>query len=213
MVCLLQNSFYNCLFYTGIPVYWHGSSKLHIKNKCLTFQSTSDKYLMMMVFERLLSQHSFWMPFSKPSLLKEASFLRGGGGHCMTSQRTVAKKTMQIANHDNKKKLGRREKRECKTFIIGIFLSSPLPLLTYLKWYVSLTDQQIGSLGAYPIKKQAECMPSPPSNCTVCYYWLTDYLGSLTVCRVYDLAGWLTNWLSGLLTQWLNELGSEWMSE
>lgn len=51
----------------------------------------------------------------------------------MTSQRTVAKKTMQIANHDNKKKLGRREKRECKTFIIGILLSSPLPLLTYLK--------------------------------------------------------------------------------
>lgn len=50
----------------------------------------------------------------------------------MTSQRTVAKKTMQIANHDNKKKLGRREKREYKTFIIGILLSSPLPLLTYL---------------------------------------------------------------------------------
>lgn len=51
----------------------------------------------------------------------------------MTSQRTVAKKTMQIANHDNKKKLERREKRECKTFIIGILLSSPLLLLTYLK--------------------------------------------------------------------------------
>ena len=48
----------------------------------------------------------------------------------MTSQRTVAKKTMQIANHDNKKKL---ERRECKTFIIGILLSSPLLLLTYLK--------------------------------------------------------------------------------
>ena len=47
---------------------------------------------------------------------------------------------MQIANHDNKKKLERREKRECKTFIIGILLSSPLLLLTYLKWYVSLTD-------------------------------------------------------------------------
>ena len=133
MVCLLQNSFYNCLFYTGIPVYWHGSSKLHIKNKCLTFQSTSDKYLMMMVFERLLSQHSFWMPFSKPSLWKEASFLGGGGGHCMTSQRTVAKKTMQIANHDNKKKLGRREKRECKTFIIGILLSSPPPFIDLFK--------------------------------------------------------------------------------
>ena len=171
----------------------------------------TNTWCMIMVFERLLSQHSFWMPFSKPSPLKEASFL--GGGHCMTSQRTVAKKTMQIANHDNKKKLERREKRECKTFIIGILLSSPLLLLTYLKWYVSLTDQQIGLLGAYPIKKQAECMPSPPSNCTVCYYWLTDYLGSLTVCRVYNLAGWLTNWLSGLLTQWLNELGSGWMSE
>ena len=71
---------------------------------------------MIMVFERLLSQHSFWMPFSKPSLLKEASFL-GGGGHCMTSQRTVAKKTMQIANHDNKKKLGRREKKKGKLLL------------------------------------------------------------------------------------------------
>ena len=70
---------------------------------------------MIMVFERLLSQHSFWMPFSKPSPLKEASFL--GGGHCMTSQRTVAKKTMQIANHDNKKKLGRRIKENTKLLL------------------------------------------------------------------------------------------------
>ena len=131
----------------------------------------------------------------------------------MTSQRTVAKKTMQIAYHDNKKKLGRRE----KNFYYRYFALFPLPLLTYLKWYVSLTDQQIGSLGAYPIKKQAECMPSPPSNCTVCYYWLTDYLGSLTVCRVYDLADWLTNWLSGLLTQWHSDWiswgVSEWVSK
>ena len=52
MVCLLQNSFYNCLFYTGIPVYWHGLSKLHIKNERLTFQSTSDKYLM--------NDYGFW---------------------------------------------------------------------------------------------------------------------------------------------------------
>lgn len=51
----------------------------------------------------------------------------------MTSQRTVAKKTMQIANHDNKKKLGRREKRECKTFIIGILLSSPPPFIDLFK--------------------------------------------------------------------------------
>ena len=51
----------------------------------------------------------------------------------MTSQRTVAKKTMQIANHDNKKKLERREKRECKTFIIGILLSSPPPFIDLFK--------------------------------------------------------------------------------
>lgn len=59
----------------------------------------------------------------------------------MTSQRTVAKKTMQIANHDNKKKLGRREK--IQNFHYRYFALSPLPplsLLTYLKGYVLLTD-------------------------------------------------------------------------
>ena len=55
------------------------------------------------------------MPFSKPSPLKKASFL--GGGHCMTSQRTVAKKTMRIANHGNKKKLGRRKKENTKLLL------------------------------------------------------------------------------------------------
>ena len=171
----------------------------------------TNTWCMIVVFERLLSKYSFWMPFSKPSPLKKASFL--GGGHCMTSQRTVAKKTMQIANHDNKKKLGRREKRECKTFIIGILLSSPPPFIDLFKvicftdWPLArLTDQQIGLLGAYPIKKQAECMPSPPSNCTVFYYWLTDHLGSLTVCRVYYLASWLINWLSTCVLAWLFDL-------
>ena len=43
----------------------------------------------------------------------------------MTSQRTVAKKTMQIANHDNKKKLGRREK--IQNFHYRYFALSPLP--------------------------------------------------------------------------------------
>ena len=109
-------------------------------------------------------------------------------------------------------------KKENAKLLLSVFCSlPPLPLLTYLKWYVSLTDQQIGLLGAYPIKKQAECMPSPPSNCTVCYNWLTDYLGSLTICRVYYLASWLTNLLSGLLTQWHSDWVSwrvsEWVSK
>ena len=35
----------------------------------------------------------------------------------MTSQRTVAKKTMRIANHGNKKKLGRRKKENTKLLL------------------------------------------------------------------------------------------------
>ena len=57
----------------------------------------------------------------------------------MTSQRTVAKKTMQIAYHDNKKKLGRREKREHKTFIIGILLPLPPPFIDLFK-VICFTD-------------------------------------------------------------------------
>ena len=58
----------------------------------------------------------------------------------MTSQRTVAKKTMQIANHNNKKKLGRREKREYKTFIIGILLSLFPPFFIDLFKVICFTD-------------------------------------------------------------------------
>ena len=43
----------------------------------------------------------------------------------MTSQRTVAKKTMQIANHDNKKKLGRREKKRIQNFYYRYFALFP----------------------------------------------------------------------------------------
>ena len=116
-------------------------------------------------------------------------------------------------------------KKRIQNFYYRYFaLSLPPPYIDLFKvicftdWPLArLTDQQIGLLGAFPIKKQAECMPSPPSNCTVCYNWLTDYLGSLTVCRVYYLASWLTNLLSGLLTQWHSDWVSwrvsEWVSK
>ena len=51
----------------------------------------------------------------------------------MTSQRTVAKKTMQIANHDNKKKLGRREKKRIQNFYYRYFALFPPPFIDLFK--------------------------------------------------------------------------------